>query len=166
MEEEASRILADRDTAEGCVQRVFVKLLRSTTPVERISRRYLFRALRNTCVDAVRHHDRDIEVLALLARGIDSTKECPELSESETRERWGWLLAILPGRPREVVLALAEGLSHSEIAERLGISVRTVEGHWERAKNIARRERERERGMSRSLLKLGGGSSARIRRFG
>ncbi|HEU5151613.1 MAG TPA: helix-turn-helix transcriptional regulator, partial [Iamia sp.] len=45
----------------------------------------------------------------------------------------GGALATLGPRQREVVLLAAKGLSNQEVAERLGISTRTVENHLHRA---------------------------------
>ncbi|HMJ75591.1 MAG TPA: helix-turn-helix transcriptional regulator, partial [Iamia sp.] len=45
----------------------------------------------------------------------------------------GGALAVLGPRQREVVLLAAKGLSNQEVAERLGISTRTVENHLHRA---------------------------------
>ncbi len=48
--------------------------------------------------------------------------------------------AYLSLREREVLALLREGLSNAEIAEKLGISVKTVEGHIERLKRKLRCE--------------------------
>jgi len=145
MEDDAYLVVRDRDAAEGIVQRIFVKLLRGRVAVEKLTRKYLRRAVRNTCTDALAHERREGEVLALFAGEFGDGNDGTPLAMNETTERWARLLAILPPRPREILLALAQGLSHSEIAAYLGISVKTVETHWQRVKAIARRERERER---------------------
>jgi glutamate carboxypeptidase len=127
-----------------------VKVLRGQTPVTKLTRKYLGRALRNACIDVLKRRALDVSRLEHLAREITASVT-PDVDG--TSERWEWLLGRLHGRPREVVLAFAAGMDRREVAAMLGISVRTVDAHLRRAKGIAREELERERERESPVLR-------------
>jgi DNA-binding CsgD family transcriptional regulator len=80
---------------------------------------------------ALRHVDRRGSVLGATNRARELACRCgdvhtPALSDAAAP-------AVFTGRMREVVTLAGSGLSNREIAERLQLSVRTVEGHMYRA---------------------------------
>jgi DNA-binding NarL/FixJ family response regulator len=80
---------------------------------------------------ALRHADRRGSALGATNRARELACRCgdvrtPALSDAAAP-------AVFTGRMREVVMLAGSGLSNREIAERLQLSVRTVEGHMYRA---------------------------------
>ena len=134
----ALRLTDDRELAEEVAQDIFVRLWLGRAEVSRDAdpRAYLFRAARNRVIDRVRHRD----VRRLTESDVAATYDRPpttpsqNLEHAETRERYARTLRALPPRCREVFLLSRDGgLTHPQIAEALGLSVKTVEAHVGRA---------------------------------
>ncbi len=100
---------------------------------------YVFRALRSGASGYVLKQSTSTElVLALRAVAAGSTFLSPSISQilisdyvrrAESQESDGEILGLLTPREREVLQLIARGLSNRQIAERLHISVKTVETH-------------------------------------
>jgi two-component system response regulator NreC len=103
------------------------------------SEEYVFRALRAGASGYVLKQSTSTElVLALRAVAAGSTFLSPDISQilisdymrrAETQDRDDEALSILTPREREVLQLVARGLNNRQIAERLHISVKTVETH-------------------------------------
>lgn len=129
----ALRVLGDRQAAEECVQDTFVAAWREAPnydPRRAAVSTWLVTIARNRAVDLVRRRAaRPADPVA----DVERPDEAPDTAEAvvavETATRVAAVLAELPRPQREViVLAYFQGLSHSEIAERLGIPLGTVKG--------------------------------------
>ncbi len=81
---------------------------------------------------AYRHHDLRGSAITSTARSERLAKECGCATTPAIREASQPL--PLTAREREIAALIAAGLSNNEIAERLSVSVRTIEGHLYRAK--------------------------------
>ena len=96
---------------------------------------YLFRVARNLAIDGIRRrHRQEAVLLSLLATPVETAPPAGEalllLKEA---------LHALPERCREtVILHRFEGLTYSEIAVRLEVSVKTVEARMSQALVILR----------------------------
>ena len=129
----AYRTLGDRQLAEDCIQEVFVTVWRNAGRYDSsraLVTTWLFTIVRNKAVDAVRWQSR---------RGADplpeewSFGESPDSADiaaaAENGERIAAALAELPTPQLEVLsLTYFEGLTNSEIAERLDVPLGTVKG--------------------------------------
>jgi RNA polymerase sigma-70 factor, ECF subfamily len=127
----AFQFLNDYDMAEEVVQNLFVKIWekRSTLDIETSVKNYLFRSVRNQCINLIQHE----KVKQLHAQKIKEALFTEEASESyymeaEMAARIESAIETLPEKRREIFrLSREEGLKYREIAEKLEISVKTVE---------------------------------------
>jgi RNA polymerase sigma-70 factor (ECF subfamily) len=131
--------LDSQDLAEETVQEVFLHIWarRELWVVERSLAAYMFRAVRNRISNARRSLKLETSYNADIARDADSASSAPcdgRLREAEIEAALARALALLPERPRQVfLLSRRQHLSYAEIAEVLGIGVKTVEMHMARA---------------------------------
>ncbi|MFK7924288.1 MAG: RNA polymerase sigma-70 factor [Bacteroidia bacterium] len=141
----AMRYLTDTDEARDLVQGVFVKLwenraqLAPTSPLGA----FLYTAVRNACLNHLNHQrvrqDYHTHQQGLKPEWSGSPQEVLEAFELEERIREA--IAALPERCREAfVLSREEGLSYQEIAQRMGISPKTVEGQISKALKLLRQK--------------------------
>lgn len=127
----AFQFLNDYDMAEEVVQNLFVKIWekRSTLDIETSVKNYLFRSVRNQCINLIQHE----KVKQLHAQKIKEALFTEEASESyyldaEMAIRIESAIETLPEKRREIFrLSREDGLKYREIAEKLEISVKTVE---------------------------------------
>jgi RNA polymerase sigma-70 factor, ECF subfamily len=131
----AQRVLGDRQLAEDCTQDVFVALwrgARSYDPGRARVTTWLFTVTRNSAIDIVRRREarRADPLPDDEAAWAGTEPDAAELTAAaDTAERVAAALAELPRTQLEAVsLAYFDGLSHAEIAERLGVPLGTVKG--------------------------------------
>jgi RNA polymerase sigma-70 factor (ECF subfamily) len=142
-----ARKFVDYQTAEDVVHDVFLKIWFSESVMlvnENISS-YLFNAVRNMCLDLLKHqavHDDYVSkaVLALKMEELASDENIVDkLIEQEKIDAVYKAIDRLPEKCREVfVQAYIEEKKNVEIAEQLHISVRTVEAHIFKALKLLR----------------------------
>jgi RNA polymerase sigma-70 factor, ECF subfamily len=128
----ARKFVADSETAEELVQELFTQMWdrRATLNPETSLKAYLFTAIRNSCLNHLKHlavksrhqeHARSMEV----AHAADPSEA---LQTAELEARIHLEIDALPERCREIFrLSRFQGLKYDEIAQELGISPRTVE---------------------------------------
>jgi len=125
------RLGADNAQAEEIAQDVMVTVWRKAGLFDRAQASvstWIFRIARNRRIDVFRRTKRpdlDPEEPMILPSGVTPPDEQVEALETETRVR-----AAMRDLPEEQLrllqLAFYEGLSHSEIAERIGVPLGTV----------------------------------------
>lgn len=125
------RLGADAALAEEITQDVMVTVWRKAQLFDRTQASvstWIFRVARNRRIDVFRRTkkpDLDPEEPMILPSGVEPPEARIEAMETETRVR-----AAMKDLPEEQVLlirlAFYEGLSHSEIAEKLGVPLGTV----------------------------------------
>jgi RNA polymerase sigma-70 factor (ECF subfamily) len=140
----AERLLRERAVAEEVVQDVMLELWRrrETFSLEDSLRVYLYRAARNRALNHLRHLkvERRGEP-HVIARASAAPRADADLAEEELRSAVTRALDALPVPTREVFdMSRVGGLRYNEIAEALGISVKTVEARMGRALRALREE--------------------------
>ncbi|MFC4313772.1 RNA polymerase sigma factor [Steroidobacter flavus] len=136
------RILASRvgcpQTAADLAQDMYFRVQRvaAELPNEEEARRYLLRMATNAATDHFRVEGRRAEILsglALLFEGVESDPAQSVINGDQMRVIES-ALTELPPKCREVLfLSRVEGMTHAEIATKLGVSVSLVEKYMVRA---------------------------------
>lgn len=127
----ARRYVGERETAEDIVQNVFLALWRNrhSITIETDTKSYLFSATRNQAINVLRHlktAQRAEEEIRLTLR--ESEEPADRIEYEQTRLRIENAVNRLPDQSKRVFLmSRLDGLTYSQIAEVLGISVKTVE---------------------------------------
>jgi RNA polymerase sigma-70 factor, ECF subfamily len=134
----AKSILKDHDTAEEIVQDLFFRLWkdREKLQIESSLNGYLFRSVYNRCIHYIDHKKVMEKYEADMAYLGEEAPETPMqvMQHGELQEIIAGTLENLPGRCGEIFyLNRFEGLKYREIAERLSVSVKTVEANMGRA---------------------------------
>jgi RNA polymerase sigma-70 factor (family 1) len=141
----ARTLIKDHDTAEEIVQDLFFRLWndRKKIKIESSLNGYLFRSVHNRCL----HHIEHDKVVARYAEEMlyrkSGTQEDPSeiLHYRELQARIAGILERLPERCGKIFyMSRFEGLKYSEIAEKLSVSVKTVESNMGRALKEFRKE--------------------------
>ena len=127
------RLLGDRQAAEECTQDVFVAVWRraASYDVERsLVTTWLFTIARNRAVDATRRRAaRPVDLQEEVTVSDHAPDAADLVADADGSSRIAQAMAELPEAQREVlVLAYFDGLSHTEIADRLALPVGTVKG--------------------------------------
>lgn len=128
-----------RHTAADLAQDAFLRLLRSERLPEIANlRAYLFTTANNLLIDHGRAQRWQTDALASVKARALSPEDTPTpetiVLGREALYRFAVAFSELPHRCRQILyLNRFEGLNHPQIAQRLGISVRTVEDNLKRA---------------------------------
>ena len=125
------RYVADADIASEIVQDLFVKLWSNR---EKISfntsfESYMLTSVRNSAITYINKERAHNEAhLRVFSEESDNTDPSETLQSNNLEESYRQILKDMPDKRREVFLASRyDGLKYSEIAEKLGISQKTVE---------------------------------------
>ena len=141
----ANNFLKELEAAEEVVQEVLFKVwtnrdkLEITTSIQS----YLFRAVRNGCLNVIKHVNIREEYKIHNERTIEMEERSQEddviISELEQKIREA--IDMLPTERRKVfIMSRYDGLKYKEIAEKLKISVKTVENQMGSALKFLRVE--------------------------
>ncbi|MBW3469571.1 RNA polymerase sigma-70 factor [Arthrospiribacter ruber] len=130
--------IKSREIAEEIVQDIFRSLWerRNKIDLREPLEHYLIRSAKLKVIDYFRQKQRDQKHLACAMQEYCLSENCTEdtLAFNELHQQISELVDMLPCHCREVYkLSREEGLSNKEIAERLDISLKTVEYHMGKA---------------------------------
>ena len=141
----ARTMIKDHDTAEEIVQDLFFRLWqdKENLKIESSLNGYLFRSVHNRCLHFIEHN----RVIARHAEEISynqsENQESPSdiLNYKELQEKIARIIEKLPERCGKIfTMSRFEGLKYNEIAEKLSVSVKTVEANMGKALKEFRKE--------------------------
>lgn len=125
--------LNDDEVARDIIQDVFIKIWENRGQLDenRSFKSYLYKVAGNQALKHFRHekvvrkHEQEEQI-----RSHEVESPHTQLEKKELSERLQSAIRQLPEKPRTVYLmSRVENLSYKEIAERLDISIKTVESH-------------------------------------
>ena len=132
----AGRVVHDEDYAHNIVQGVFCRFYenRKKIVIEGTLKSYLYRSVYNSCLDTLKHEKikniyNDQVLLDFYSKEIALAPEVElNLRREEIRKAIDVSINKLPERCRQIfVMSKIEEKSNQEIANELGISIKTVE---------------------------------------
>ena len=133
----AISILRDEDTAKGMVQNVFLKLWerRERLQFSGSIKAYLYGAVYNECLNNLRHQKIKVNHQQhVLYMTKDNAEEGTGMELLDLKEKLQQAMNELPEKCRTVFqLSRFEELKYQEIADELGISIKTVENQMGKA---------------------------------
>lgn len=135
----AYNLIHDHSKAEDIVQNVFVEIWvkRKNINPKFSMKSYLYKSVYNGFIDQYR---KNKPVVFLEKKYLEALEQVIETNREELEEKIGVMnkeIDKLPEKCKQILLLNKnEGLTHNEIAEYLGISIKTVEGHITRAFKI------------------------------
>jgi RNA polymerase sigma-70 factor (ECF subfamily) len=144
----ARKILGDEDDAREIVHRVFINLWekRKDLDLSTSLKSYLFTSVHNRSLNLIRDRKKFSDAEIPEVAGDHDVSQQMETLELENRI--SEVIASLPEKCREIFeLNRFEGLKYSEIAEKLDISVKTVENQMSKALKILREKLSRYLGL-------------------
>ncbi|PSR53734.1 RNA polymerase sigma-70 factor [Adhaeribacter arboris] len=126
------RTLRDANFAEDIVQEVFLKVweMRESLQMDEAIQAYLYRSCYNTALNFLKTQKpkTDIDTIGEIVPGSDSAEKHVNFLETETQ-----VLQAIDSLPPKTKLVFSmsrfEELSYKEIADRLDISLKSVEKH-------------------------------------
>jgi len=134
----AFSILKSSEESENIVQDVFLNLWENRHKVENDSsvKYYVFTIAYNSAISIIRKKAREYQFIEYLKSLQDLSQEPVniEIEYNELKDKLNDIINHLPDRQKDVyLLHRVEGLKYQEIAERLNVSVNTIENHMSRA---------------------------------
>lgn len=131
------RFVADDDMAAEIVQDLFVKLWagREKLSFNSSFESYMLRSVQNAAITYINKERSHAEAnLRVFSDESDNNDPSETLQSNNLEESYRQILKTMPEKRREVFLASRfDGLKYAEIAEKLGISQKTVEAQMSAA---------------------------------
>lgn len=135
----AIKFTGDVDSAKNLVHEVFIQVWEKfdSLPPETNFKSYCYTAVRNKCLN----HIRDKKKFVILQDAADHEPQVTNttLETAELQQKIEAAIAALPEKCRTVFeLNRIEGLKYSEIADKMNISIKTVEAQMSKALSVMR----------------------------
>lgn len=135
----AMKYVRDLDEAKNIVHEVFVVVWEKfdTLPADTNYRSYLFTAVRNRCLNSLRDRKKHVALDNISER--DAAEENHSTETEELEKQITLAIESLPEKCRMVFeLNRMEGLKYAQIADKMGISIKTVEAQMSKALSVLR----------------------------
>jgi len=135
----------DEDTAKDIVHQTFIKLWekRDTIDMEKRVKSYLFSTVHNLCLNYIRDNKKFIknEFEAETYTHPGQLNDQDVMEKAELNARINRAIDSLPEKCREVfIMNRFDEMKYQEIADKTGISIKTVEAHISKALKILREQ--------------------------
>jgi RNA polymerase sigma-70 factor (ECF subfamily) len=138
----ANTLLNDMDKSEDVVQQLFIQMWekREVMEITGSVQSYLFRALRNSCLNKIKYGKvRQLYAEEVIALSKQSEPASSITLQDELQHQIKKAIESLPDQCRLIFkMSRFEELKYSEIAEQLGLSIKTVENQMGKALRIMR----------------------------
>ncbi len=131
----------DMDEAEDLVQQAFIKLWERRTRIDVAwsLKAYLYKTVHNACLNRLRSLKVQSKYLDFTTQQTGTMYTQPEDTSPELIERFRRAMDALPPQCRHIFeLSRFESLKYREIADQLGISIKTVETQMGKALRVMR----------------------------
>ncbi|RFS18696.1 RNA polymerase sigma-70 factor [Chitinophaga silvatica] len=152
----ANGYMDDREQAKDIVQAVLLNIWeqRESLQIHTALKSYLFNAVRNSCLNELqRNKTKQKRMEGLLTETADAVNS--RMEYAELRQQIYAAIQLLPEECKRIfILSRFEKLKYSEIATRLGISVKTVEAQISKALRVLRIKLASALSMLLMFLKL------------
>ena len=128
----ACKYIKDSAQAEEIVNDVFLKLWEDGDKmrIETSLKSYIYKAIINRSINALNKNNRELLLHADLNTISDESYELRQMEENELKIKLYAAIDQLPDQCRKVFeLSRFEELKQQEIADKLGISIKTVKNH-------------------------------------
>ncbi len=138
----AYKYLKDWDNAKDIVHQAFVKLWENKEKIDLDNsvKSYLYMTVTNLSLNYIRDHKKFSSTEEILESEYDQNEFKDIVQEEELKEKVIEAINSMPPKMREVfMLSRYEGLKYKEIAEKMGISTKTVEVHMSKALKLLRK---------------------------
>jgi RNA polymerase sigma-70 factor (ECF subfamily) len=141
----AYSFLQDKEEAEEVVQASFINVWekRNSIAIETSLKSYLYRMVRNACLNVIKHDKIKQQHVAHELAVTEATYEsvAQKVYATELESKITEAIKTLPEQCRIVFqLSRFEELKYQEIADQLQISVKTVENHMGKALRLMREQ--------------------------
>lgn len=132
-------LIKDRQAAEDIVQEQFMKLWDCRKTIgECISvESYLYVMTKNSTINYMKSHNKTVAISNDLPADISYADYDKRIDLSLMKSRLMEVVGMMPPQRRKVfTMCKIDGLSNTEVAKRLGLSVKTVDRHLAIAKSF------------------------------
>lgn len=134
----AKTLIRDHDTAEEIVQDLFFRIWKDKEKlqIESSLNGYLYRAVHNRCLHYINHNKVVEKYAREMAFSATESNETPSdiLNYRDLQAKIAVIIERLPEKCGKIFcMSRFEGLKYSEIAQKLSVSIKTVEANMGRA---------------------------------
>jgi len=141
----ARKVVIDDDLARELVQDVFVTFYEKRTElnIHTSLKAHMYQSVRNRCLNQIKHNKirRDHHANIFIEKKEEEAFVEDKLQETELEQRIYSIVKSLPDQCRRIFeMSRFEGTSNQEIADKLGLSKRTVETQISKALKVLRKQ--------------------------